>query len=126
MASANALITHTSGETDNIILKISKTAGDITSDFNSTAVRVDRSFPSSQDQFYFPVSLTAVFSVTAGNNTFHLNAQERLASSSTNDDSVLKPQLTALFIPARYGSGAAPSNVPSIFRGFDYEQNSQR
>ncbi|HSL89382.1 MAG TPA: hypothetical protein VK870_08775 [Ignavibacteriaceae bacterium] len=112
-AHAEVFITHTSGTMDNIILKVSRTSGDITTpSYGLTAVRIPAAYPtSSVSGIVHGASITAVFSVTAGNNTFHLNAYRSSGASS----SLLKPEIAVIFVPTRYGTGAELNdNIPVI------------
>jgi hypothetical protein len=98
---------------DNIILKVSRTSGDITTPSHGlTVVRIPAAYPtSSVSGIVHGASITAVFSVTAGNNTFHLNAYRSSGASS----GLLKPEIAVIFVPTRYGTGAELNdNIPVI------------
>jgi hypothetical protein len=112
-AHAEVFITHTSGTMDNIILKVSRTSGDITTpSYGLTVVRIPAAYPtSSVSGIVHGASITAVFSVTAGNNTFHLNAYRSSGASS----GLFKPEIAVIFVPTRYGTGAEHNdNIPVI------------
>lgn len=116
-AQAEVFITHTSGTMDNIILKVSRTSGDINSpSYGLTVVRIPAAYPtSSVSGIVNGASITAVFSVTAGNNTFHLNAYRSSGASS----SLLKPEIAVIFVPTRYGTGAELNNDIPVINGTD-------
>lgn len=112
-AYADVFITHTSGSYDNVILKVSRTSGDITTpSYGTTLVRIPAAWPTTAVQDIVQgISITAVFTVTAGNNTFHLNGYRSSGASS----SLLKPEIAVIFIPTRYGTGAELNdNIPVI------------
>jgi hypothetical protein len=110
---AMVFITHTNGTMDNIILKLSKTAGDIgTPAYGLTVVRVPAANPTSAaNHIVNAVNFSMIFPVTAGANTFHLNAYRSLGASS----SLLSPEITALYLPTRYGTGSENSDkIPPV------------
>lgn len=112
-AHADVFITHTSGTFDNVILKVSRTSGDITSpSYGTTLVRIPAAWPTAAtSDIVHGISITAVFTVTAGNNTFHLNGYRSSGASS----SLLKPEIAVIFVPTRYGTGAELNdNIPVI------------
>ncbi len=103
-AEAEAFVTHVNGTYDNVIFKVSPTAGDVnTPSFQATVVRIPAEWPTSTQRYVVPVSITHLFPVTAGNNTFHLNAY---SSSGTGNDDLLAPNLTAIYVPFQYGTSS--------------------
>ena len=91
---------HTNGTFDNCIYKLTNSPTDaVTNDYNVGVARVPSEAPTGTLPFCFPTSMTAVFPVSAGNNTFYLRA---LDSQSTGNDGVLNAQVTAVYLPGRY------------------------
>jgi len=112
-----AFVTHTLGTFDNVIMKVSRTSGDVgTPSFATALVRVPDDWPSSTQRYCETFTITHMFPVSAGNNTFYLNGYE---SSGTGNDDILAPRIMAVFIPSLYGSAPAPvidpGNKPDLF-----------
>ena len=107
-ARARVFITHTNGTMDNVICKLSKTSGDVNSpSYGIALVRIPAINPTSAAQGHVDtIEITRVFSVARGSNTFHLNCLE---SHGSGGDSILAPEVNALFVPLRYGTGPAPA-----------------
>jgi len=103
-AQAEVFITHTSGTFDNVILKVSQTAGDVTTpSYGVSLVRIPSAWPTSGSyQVVHAVSISAVFTVTSGTNTFYLNGY----TSSGSETGLLVPEITVIYVPTRYGTGA--------------------
>lgn len=109
-ARALVFVTHTNGTQDNVICKLSKTSGDVTTpSFGISLVRIPAANPTATSQAQ-TIEITRVFSVNAGTNTFHLNCYENFGSGG---DSIIAPEVVALFVPTRYGTGPAPAFASS-------------
>jgi hypothetical protein len=107
---AIVFVVHSVGTFDNIIMKVSKTAADVsTPSFATALVRIPDTWPSATWQYCQTISITHMFPVSAGNTTFYLNGLE---TSGTGNDDILAPRIMAVFIPSLYGSAPAVSVVP--------------
>lgn len=102
-ANFNWLANHTTGTNTGADFSLSKTAGAIGGLASFQRVIIPGSQPTSNVNFQQSVALSEVFAVTAGNNTFHLNAQIAAGAGQ----SVGQVKMTAIYLPTRYGTGAA-------------------
>jgi hypothetical protein len=82
---------------------LSKTAGDMGS--APTGAQLSATLPTAggDNQYFQPISMTEVFTVTSGPNTFHLNT---LWTGGTVARGIQTIKLTAIYLPTRYGTGA--------------------
>jgi len=108
MADVDVFINHATGTFDNVILKVSTSAGDVSTPATTTAiVRVPSEYPAGAVYFVVPVHFSYIFPVAAGSTTFHLNAYE---SSATGNDRLLNPRILAVYLPSSYGTVAGPTS----------------
>lgn len=112
---AGVFIRHTLGTMDNIIFKLSKTAGDIsTPDTGTYVIRIPENWPSDSGYAVHQFSGSLIFPVNTGTTTFHLNAYD---SRNTGDDSLLKPNLIAVFYSTVYGAVAGAASGDGVGAG---------
>lgn len=111
IATGKVFIEHQNGTWDNLIFKVSTTAGDVSTPAVATAVfRVPDTWPTDTTNIVLPMAIQHVFSVGSGSTTFHLNGYD---SRPTNDDGILLPAITAIFIPTAYGATSL-TEVPGV------------
>ncbi len=115
-ANTSVSVGHQIGEWENVVVKLSRTAGDVfaTSSFGVGVVRIPPEWPSTSVNFVTTLPVFQIFTVTAGENTFHLNAHD---SQDTGRARLLKPEIIAIYLPTRYGTGSgivSASNASSL------------
>lgn len=90
---------HTNTAQSVATFSLSKTAGVMGNLANRQLVSLPAALPSGS--YSQSVALSEVFTVTAGNTTFHLNAE-----SSASGQLMGRTKMTVIYLPTRYGTGA--------------------
>jgi hypothetical protein len=101
IASCQANVTHSTGTTSRIEYGVSDQSDDLSSELD-IEIMISSNLPSGT--FRYPVSAHAIFTVSAGSNTFYFVGREIGGSSSAYDT-----QLSVIFIPTEYGTIETPS-----------------
>jgi hypothetical protein len=97
---ATAYLGHTSGTVTQILMGLSQSSSTLPISQNNFLY-----FPAVMPTgaYYFPVSLTAVFQVSAGVNTFYFDAR-----ANSGAGTLFNRGITLLYVPTAYGSFIAP------------------
>lgn len=102
-ANFNWIANHNTGLPSEVDFSLSKTAGSMGNLASFQRVRIPANMPTGAN-FQQSVALSEVFTVAAGNNTFHLNA---VVVGGTAAQTIGQVKMTVIYLPSRYGTGAA-------------------
>ena len=111
-AGGYSFVSHTAGDGNEWWIQISPTAGTVGISAGVNAIRITDAAPNGT--YIEPYSVSDVFPVVAGNNTFHLNGQK---ISGTPNPSSGPFWLTAIFIPVQRGTASEPQSLMLPVRG---------